>query len=530
MRNQASVLQFIPVIPTRNANPTLSIWQRARAAVSSAVIQVRAVVTRVVAVVTRKITGLRASIARVVRAALVRRPWILTRDGAGHAASRTLSWCGDTWRRVVRPFVRVRVVALGIGVALVGLVASPVVTLVAIAGCGVALVGLSRLISVLEGSSRPTARAVLTIIEYAARIGRALAYAATAVVVVSISLASVAFAVTEVLELVLRYLDIACATALATLAFFVLTANWGLAAIETAWLVFSHRNKMSRLSVEQAYESEGAEAARARDGAAYRNSASRQAIPLIRIDAERAWNGDPGVDDAQTNEDETVNALTLFASVNDIAGSGVPAQSHARSGKCMGCDLDDRGARFGLGKLTSLCSECFSFLVEDELVNAAEDGQVSAEDVVLAIAEGIQVPAAVIIASGARLRSTRIDLDIEDVTCRMSVRSDSEKDSTRIYWVETAWWFDGRCNRRARRWHGFVAGRVAARVEYVHDRGIRGFYVAEPRRPATSPDGMGPYRTLRYAQEIASDEISDLRVADAFKLEVVLDGALRSVS
>lgn len=513
MQNQARVRQYIRVpvmerVRCTNSIPVLSIWQRARAAVSSAVTQARAAVARVVAVVAKKASGVRASIARVARTALVRRPWILTRDGAGYAASRAVSWCGDAWRRAGRPFMRVRVVVLGIGAAVVGLVVAPMATLAVIAGCGVVLVGLSRLIAAFEASDRPAARVMLLVIEYAAQVGRALAYVTTVVVVVALSLVSVAFAVTEVLELVLRYLDVANAASMAALAFFVLTASWGLAVVEVAWLALVHTDKRHGRTRAQ----------------------GRQVIPLIRINAERAWNGDSETKAEVADAPASADALATFVAVDSARRSGVLAQPRARTGKCMGCDLDDGGARFGLGQLSSLCDQCFSFLVEDELVNAAEDGQVSAGDVVTAIDAGIQVPAAVIIASGARLRSTRIDLDIEDVTCRMTARADSEKDPTRIYWVETAWWFDGRCNRRARQWHGFVAGRVVARVGYEHDRGIRGFYVAEPRRAATPPPGMGPYRTLSYAQEVAADEISDLRAANVPKPGVVLDGALRSVS
>lgn len=486
MQNQARVRQYIKVpvmerVRCTNSIPTPSIWQRVRAAVSSAVAQTRGVVARVVAAVTRKASGIRASIARVARTAMVRRPWILTRDGSGDAVSRAVSWCGDAWRRAGRPFMRVRVVALGIGAAVVGLVVSPMTTLVVLAGCGAALVGLSRLIAILEASDSPVAHIMLLAVECAAQAGRALAYLATAAVVVALSLVSVAFAVTEVLELVLRYLDVANAASLAVLAFFVMTASWGPAAVEVAWLALVHTDKRHARTRAQ----------------------ERQAIPLIRIDADRAWNGDSGADGAPAAEAEVVDALAAFASAEN-------AQPNARTGRCMGCDLDDGGARFGVGQLSSLCSQCFSYLVEDELVNAAEDGQVSAEDVVIAIGAGIQVPAAVIISSGARLRSTRIDLDVEDITCRTAARAESEKDPTRIYWAETAWWFDGRCNRRARRWHGFVGGRLATRAEYEHAKGERGFYATSLVAGALDSWDRGPYRTLAAAQAAAADEISDL--------------------
>lgn len=518
MHNQAKVRQYIR-IPV----PSPSIWQRARAVVSSAVAQVRVIASRVASAVVKKVSGIRASIARVARAAMVRRPWILTRDGAKHvvemvhagnravavrvvawfrfqrkhAPRKISSWTRSTWRRVLRPFMRVRVVVLGIGAVVVGLVVSPVITLVILAGSGAMLVGLSRLIALLEMSDRPASRVVLVAIEWIVQAGLIAVHIAAAAVVVALCLVSMAFAVTEVFELVLRYFDVASAASVAALAFFALTANWGLAFVEIAWLAFIHTDKRRARTPSQ----------------------ERQAIPLIRIDAERAWVGNP--ETANVSE----GSLVVFASVEKAM-----ERSHTRTGKCMGCDLDDGGARFGIGNLSMLCSTCFSYLVEDELVSAAEDGKVSAEDVMSAIGGGIEVPASVIIASGARLKSTRIDLDVEDITCRSAASSQSERDPSKIYWAETAWWFDGRGNRRARRWHGFVAGNVTAKVDYAHDREVRGFYVVEPCRFTSLARGMGPYRTLRHAQEIAADEISDARKGDAFSPPAVLEGSLRSVS
>lgn len=494
MRNQSNVLQFIPVISTTDVNPSLSVWQRVRVAASSVIAKVRAVSARIAAFVSKKVSGARASIARVARVAMVRRPWILSRDGASHAVSHSFQWCSDTWRRVVCPFMRVRVVVLGIGAVVVGLAVSPVTTLVILAGCGAALVGLSRLVSVLETSERPAARFMLVVIEWVTRTGRVLVYVAASAVVIGLCFMSMAFAATEVLELVLRYLDVVNAASMAALAFFVMTASWGLAIVEVAWLILVHTDKRRVRTPSQ----------------------ERQVIPLIRIDAERAWNGD---------------STPIVVGADEYATG---SESHSRTSPCMGCDLDDGGARFGVGNLSTLCGQCFSYLVEDELITAADAGQVSAEDVTCALGAGIEVPASVIIASGARLRSTRVALNAEAITCRSVACSDSERDPTKIYWAETAWWFDGRGNRRARRWHGFVAGLVAGQVDYVYDREIRGFYVATPRREGSPQLGMGPYRTLSYAQEIAADELSDKRLytgtANTPKTEATLDSSLRSVS
>lgn len=491
MFNQAKARQYIriPVPQQRvrctNTITSPSIWQRARAVVSSAIAKVRVIGACVVSFVSKKATGARRALARVARAAMIRRPWVLTRDGSQDAASRAVNWCRTTWRRVIHPFMRIRVAVLGIGAVVVGLAVAPVVTLASLAGCGVALLGLSRLIRRLEVTDHPAARAALRIIEVAAQILCVVAYVAAGAVVIAISAVSAAFAVTEVLELVLRYLDVPLAVSLAALAFFVLTASWGLVAIEAAWLALVYEAKVP------------AQASRPR-------SQDRQAIPLIRVDAERAWNGDdtidivPGTAETSVADEETQEAM-------NIDETNEADQVAVRVTKCMGCDLDDASPRFGLGNMTSLCGQCFEYLVEDELIAAADRGEVSAKDVAGAVRSGIAVPAYVVVATGARLRNTRINLDNEAITCRTPARVLSEQDPSRIHWAETGWWFDGRGNRRARRWHGFVSGRIATTVEYQHEKDSRGFYFVVEGDSWTS----SCFKTLAGAQDAAADEISD---------------------
>lgn len=541
--------QYIPTMP---AKPAPSLWQRLRGAASVAVSAVRSAGARVVAFVARKATGARAalsrvvrkamvhrpwiltrdgakdavscvthrgrimrrraaSLARTVRASLVFRPWILTRDGAQDAVSRATEWCRTTWSRVIRPFLHVRVVALGIGAVVIGLSTAPVATLTVLAGCGAALVGLSRLIEHLEGSVRPSACVVLRVIEAAAQALRVVVYVAAGAAVLAIGAASAAFAVTEVLELVLRYLDVRLAVSVATLAFFVLTASWGLVLAEIAWLALVHERKPS------------SRATRA-------DSGEHQAIPLIRIDAERAWNGDavvdivPGTAVPMATAAEMQETLNMTKHVERAVNAGFQVPAHVLpatmlkacaqavrvdTAKCMGCDLDDRSPRYRIGNMSSLCGTCFEYLVEDELVAAADRGEVSAEDVTAAVRAGISVPAYVVIVTGARLRSTRINLDIEDITCHTEARALSEKDLSKVHWAETGWWFDGRSNRRARRWHGFVSGRIAVMVEYQHEKDSRGFYVVA----SDSSWDRGPFRKLETAQDAAADEISDRQLA-----------------
>ncbi len=477
-------LQFIPTLPSwkiaADAKPTPSIWQRLRGATSTAVAAVRSAGARVIALIVRKATGARRALVRIARAAMVRRPWVLTRDGARDGASRAAGWCRITWRRVIYPFMRVRVAALGIGAVVVGLVVVPVATLATLAGCGAALLGLSRLIQYLEGTDHSTARVVLRIIEISAQVLRVVAYVAAGAVVLVISVASVAFAVTEVLELVLRYLDVPFAVSLAALAFFVLTASWSLGMLEVAWLVLVHEGK-------------------APVRVAKPRPQGRQAIPLIRIDAERAWNSEetvgivPGTAEPLAAEEEAQETMDMT--------------DEARVTKCMGCDLNDASPRFGFGSMTSLCGSCFEYLAEDELVAAADRGEVSAKDVAAAVRAGIRVPAYVIVMTGTRLRHARIDLDVEDITCHTKARVLSEQDPSRIHWGETGWWFDGRGRRLVRRWHGFVSGQVAAMVEYQHEKDSRGFYFIVDGDSHIS----SCFKTLAGAQDAAADEISDRR-------------------
>lgn len=492
MRNKDR--QYIPTMPAR---PAPSLWQRLRGAASAAVSAVRSAGACVAALVARKVTGARAALSRVVHKALIHRPWILTRDGAKDAASRASGWCRTAWGRVIRPFLRVRVVALGIGAAVIGLATAPVATLTVLAGCGAVLVGLSRLIDHLEGSVHPSARVALRVIEVAAQVLRVVAYVAAGVAVLAISAVSAAFAVTEVLELVLRYLDVRFAASIATFVFFVLTASWGLVLAEIAWLALVHERKAS-------------------SGAMRTDSGERQAIPLIRIDAERAWNGEEQPQHMAEHVERAVNAgfqvpaYVLPATIPQTYTQAVPV----KTAKCVGCDLDDGGPRYRVGSMSSLCDGCFQCLVDDELIMAADRGEVSAEDVTAAVKAGISVPAYVIITTGARLRSTRVDLDSEAVTCRTGARVLSEQDPTKIHWAETGWWFDGRGERRARRWHGFVGGRVASIIEYQHARDGRGFYVLEPAHVEwqTRRGAAGPYRKLETAQAFAADEISDFGI------------------
>ncbi len=482
MRNKDR--QYIPTIPTKK---TPSLWQRLRSAASVAVAAVRSAGARIVALVARKATGARASLSRIARAAMVRRPWVLTRDGAQDAASRVTGWCRATWRRVVHPFMRVRVAVLGIGAVVVGLVAAPVATLTTLVGCGAVLLGLSRLIRRLEDTDHPAAHVALRVIETVAQVLRVAAYVAAGAAVLVISATSAVFAVTEVLELVLRYLDVPLAASLAALAFFVLTASWGLAIVEVTWLAMVHEGNAP------------ARASRPR-------SQDRQIIPLIRIDADRAWNGEevvsvvPGSAEPLASEEEEIQET-----MDMIDSEEIPAK--ARTAKCVGCDLDDGSPRYCVGDMPSLCGGCLEFLVDDELITAAERGEVNASDVVAAVQAGIAVPAYVVITTGARLRNTRIDLDREAITCRTQARSLSEQDPSRVHWAETGWWFDGRGGRRARRWHGFVSGRIAATVEYQYEKSVRGFYFT------IGDDHWASrcFKTLTGAQSAAADEISDRR-------------------
>lgn len=474
---------------TMSANPTSSLWQRVCRAASSVVQTVRAASARALSFVVRKTAGARKAIRQVARAAMTRRPWVLSREGAKHALDQSITWGRDTWVRVVRPFMRVRVAVLGIGGVVIGLVVAPITTLTVIAGTGAALIGLSRLVEVLEGSARPGARIALLVLEYVAQVSRVLAYAVTAGVVAGICIISVPFALTEIAELVLRYLEVPHAASLATLAFFVMTANWGLSMVEVAWLAFIHDGNRTAVPAVTA-----------------------SAVPLIRTDCDTCGvneasheslgaHGGAGASlcmDCVEERSEPLATEEEMQETFDIIDAG--SARIVPSSTCEGCGKVDANPRFGIGNMSALCGECFKYLLDDELIMAANQGSISAEDVQAAIRVGIQIPAYVIIATGARLRSTRIDLDREAITCRTEARVRSEQDVSKIHWAETAWWFDGRGGRRARRWHGYVAGRDVTYIEYKHEKDVRGFY---------TDVGDIRFKTLAGAQECAADEVSD---------------------
>lgn len=465
--------QSIPVI-------RVSFWGRIRNTVSSVAARIASVVkrtaarvvrtTKAVAVGTARTTkavvlGTGVAIARVARAAMVRRPWVLTRDGAKQAVSSAASWCNNTWHRVLRPFLQIRVAALAVGAVTVGLFVAPVVTVAITAGCGLVLVAAAKLILVLEkvADTSSAARTTLKVIEVLVQIGRVLVYAATAAFVVAASCVSMVFLATEVLELVLRFLNVPNAFYIALITSCVLTGNWFFAAF--AALAMMPVPSFSPFTVEMEIEEPVAKAA------SY--ASERQEIPVI----------------------------------HDIIDTEVTVSSSP----CMGCDRSDGGPRFSAGKLAELCHECFSFVVQDELIKAAESGQVSAENVEDAIRQGVSVPAAVIIASNAHPHHMRVQLDLEDITCRMgaSVRAHSEADHTKIFWLETAWWFDGRGVKKPVQWHGFVKGFVETFIVFEHAKHQRGFYAMSIAVEGEGSWSEGPFRTLFRAQEIAADEISD---------------------
>jgi len=356
-------------------------------------------------------------------------------------------WLKDAWVRGVKPFVRVRMAAVAVGATVVALVAAPVATVVWFSVAGLALLGVAKGIARLEAGGHTT---LLGVIEAVARAAYWALFAITVGVVLFLSITSLVFAVTELFELVLRLADVTRAVSIAALAFFVLTGNWAFAVLEAGWLGYVTQDARKTRSAAQ----------------------RRQEIPTLKF--------------------------------IDVDGS----ESRSDMSVCEGCGVMDGGGRYrALGMSSALCDSCFACWAEDELITAADAGLLNPYEVEVAVESGVNVPAYVVIKSGAKLRSVRIDLDREAVTCRTKARIDSKGDASKIHWAETAWWFDGRGNKRARRWHGFVDGVIRSVISYEHARDIRGFYVMEPSGESRA------YHTLEGAQMTVATLISDARIA-----------------
>lgn len=367
--------------------------------------------------------------------------WRVTRDSDSKLYKLGV-WLDDTWTRVVKPFLNIRMAAFAIIGFIVGLATAPIATLLVVAGAGAFLFALSYGIEALEHSTKTAARWTLALLEGFVRCLKAAAYILTASLTLLLCAVSVPFLLTEVLELVLRYFDVANAVSISALVFFVLTGNWLLVGLEVAWL-------------------------------AYRKAPAPE---VLRRRPEQ----------------------------QPVAASA--GNRRVKLPKCTACGSDDDGPRLSLRRHKGLCSECFEALVEEDAIKAAKQGKITKKDLEVAIEAGAAPSDAIVAAVIEQPRSSYRSLSRVQVM-DLSQAHLSAEDASKVYWAEVAWWHDDKGAPHVRKWVGFVAGQIAAQVEYNH-RGQRDRYraVAYVQNKRTV---LGAFGTLTRAQEAVGDALSD---------------------
>lgn len=361
------------------------------------------------------------------------------------AADKAVAWTKATWKRVLKPFLKVRVLALAILAFVVGLFVAPVATLIVTAATGAALYALSFGIEALEASNSKGARIALRGIELLMAFLKGAAYALTAAVTLAFCMLSLTFALTEALELVLRYYEVVGAAHIANAVFFVLNGSWVFAVIAV----------ISALARR-----------RASAGRSLRRSVDEQ----------------------------------------DVVSAG--GNRRVRLPKCTACGADDGGARFALHGRRGICGDCFEQLTREDALEAARKGRLTQREYDLAVEHGMtpdgDVQRAIVEASKRRYQAL-----LSDEINALPQKAASESDSTKVHWAETAWWHDDKGAPHVRKWLGFVAGAVVAAVEYNHRAADNRYRASLVAKPGADGKKLGGYRTLAKAFEVVWDALSD---------------------
>lgn len=262
---------------------------------------------------------------------------------------KAVTWTKATWKRVLKPFLKVRVLAMAIVTFVIGLIVSPVATLVATAAIGAALYTLSFGIEALEASTSKAARITLRVVEIAMAVIKGLVYITAAALTIALSVLSLPFALTEVLELVLRYFDVKGAAHIASAVFFAVTGNW-------LWL----------------------------------------ALALLFLSRERTSAG-----------------RSLRRSVDEQPVVATRGNRRVRLPKCTACGIDDGGSRFAVHGRRGICSVCFDALVREDALEAARKGRLTIQEYDFAVEHGLtpdgDVQRAIVDATKRRYRSLLSD-------------------------------------------------------------------------------------------------------------------------
>jgi len=508
----------------RAKNRALDIAKRIASPVKAAAVKTATTVKRAAKAVVAKVRGTKAAVRTKfgaktkfeaeLRAAKRAEKTARLQARFKTATSSAGSWIRDTWNRVLKPFLKLRGVVFGIVFGIVGLVAAPLTTILVVFGTGAFLWSLSYLVEHLESSTSRSARFALKAIEAVAQLIKGLVYVATFALTIAFCATSVAFAVTEVLELVLRYFDVEGAVWLSSVAYFVLTGNWAFLALiglMTLMTLKSNKEAVRPRSVDQQTvkapqhnrrtkieKAKGWDKVETAGGSIPHADEPRQ---FVFADAEIA--------EAQTRVDHWKAELKNVEKVARDVARNTPAEPRCvKLPKCTACGIDDGGARYGLRNHKGICGECFKKLDEEDALKAAKKGKLTKADLGKMREAGVKVPAKVVEAVKNQPANCRVTLTLEEIS-NLSAVANSRDDLSKVYWAETAWWYDRNGTPHVREWLGFVDGKSVACVEYQHEKANRGYAAWVLAEQKDDDRKVGVFHTLTKAHEVLADELSD---------------------
>lgn len=444
------------------------------------------------------------------------------------------TWIRDAWRRVLRPFLKLRVIAFTVVIGAVALVVAPLFTL-AFAFCvGAMLWSLSHVVERLEASTSRAARMTLKVIEAIAQGLKVLAYITAAALTVFVAMGSVAFALAEVLELVLRYFDVMDAVGLSTLFYFLLSGNWVVFCLLGTLHVTSYSRAAARKrAVDQ-------QTVKVEHGNRRTTSVAQDSYLPTTLEKLPSRAGLAVDEIALVEKGDFEAAAQLIASratgsmghtvaeartwVSRVGKEENISPRRVKLPKCSACGIDDGGARFGLRNHKGLCSGCFDKLDNEDALNAAKDGRLTKTDVATARKHGVKVPKQVNDAVNNRPVNQRVSIPSEEFE-KLSARVNSQDDHSKIHWAETARWYDRDSKPHGREWLGFVDGSTVAMVEYHHEKNNRGFeaWLLGATRDADRKVGM--FHGLVGAQDAIGDALTNQQLVVGGMLDALAEEA-----
>lgn len=359
---------------------------------------------------------------------------------------RATRWTRETWVRVLRPFLRLRMIGfVTIGLA-VGAFASPLATIVAMVVVGALLLGLGSVAAAVETSTSAAGRVFLRVLDaIMTSIGVAV-YAATALLTIVVSVASLPLLLTEVLELVLRYYDVRGAFFIAAGVWAVLTGSWWFLGIDVASYALTS--------------------------------------PVL---------------EARAIEDRVMASNTRRVKLPPCTACG-----SEDDGPRLNLRAWDKEAKKRV-RVEGLCHTCFAALANEDALEAAKRGQITEKDLEVAI-DTESAPKAEVVQAILKQPKHKFVWLTDAERSNLSAAINSIDDLSKPYWAEVARWYDGHGKPHGRKWDAFVAGRAVARVSYEHDRHRKGHtveYFVLDRKDETT------FKRLEEAQEAVNFALSD---------------------